>query len=54
MIGLYPPESCDLELNDWQQLNVHPPLFYNFTEEELKGLGKYALKGGFTPFDIFH
>ncbi|CDW86221.1 histidine acid phosphatase family protein [Stylonychia lemnae] len=54
MIGLYPPETCNQRLTEWQKKNVRPPLFEGISDEEVEALGDFATKGGFTPFDIFN
>eukprot|EP00347_Sterkiella_histriomuscorum_P022996 403336353 len=54
MIGLYPPETCNQKLTEWQQKNVRPPLFEGVTPEEIADIGEFATKGGYTPFDIFN
>ena len=54
LLGLYPPESCNQKLTEWQQLNVKPPLLERVSDEKIAELGEHATKGGITPFDIFN
>lgn len=52
MIGLYPPSTNNLKLNEWQQNHAFPPLDTSDVADWIKGLGENALEDGFTPFPI--